>query len=151
MYHNNCVFSWNLQRITKIFHKNMCNVLTFLYFCTWLQACGNDVWWGGWSCEAGHYIAEKRHTMLCRLAIWNYHKKMCVKDNAELMSRVCWIHIPSCAWGLTMPSTHTNGFISIAFVGITLLVNTQGCGRPQIADGQKVDTHVFRCVVPMKR
>ena len=45
-----------------------------------------------------------------------------------------------------MPSTHTNGFISIAFVDITLLVNTQGCGRPQIAYGQKVDTHVFRCV-----
>ena len=35
-------------------------------------------------------------------------------------------------------------------MGITLLVNTQGCGRPQIADGQKVDTHVFRCVVKRK-
>ena len=46
-----------------------------------------------------------------------------------------------------MPSTHTYGFISNTFVGITLFVSTQGCGRPQIADGQKVDTHVFRCVV----
>lgn len=43
-----------------------------------------------------------------------------------------------------MPSTHTYGCISNSFVGITLLVNTQGCGRPQIADEQKVDTHVFR-------
>ena len=46
-----------------------------------------------------------------------------------------------------MPSTHTYGFISNTFVGITLLVNTQGCGRPQIADGRKVDTHVFCYVV----
>ena len=28
-------------------------------------------------------------------------------------------------------------------VGITLFVSTQGCGRPQITDGQQVDTHVF--------
>lgn len=34
-----------------------------------------------------------------------------------------------------------------ASVGIILFVNLQGCGRPQIADEQKVDTHVFRCVV----
>ena len=46
-----------------------------------------------------------------------------------------------------MPSQHTYGCISNSFVGITLLVNTQGCGRPQIADGQKVDTHVFCCAV----
>ena len=46
-----------------------------------------------------------------------------------------------------MPSTHTYGFISNTFVGITLFVSTQGCGRPQIADEQKVDTHVFCCVV----
>ena len=46
-----------------------------------------------------------------------------------------------------MPSTHTYGCISNLFVGITLLVSMQGCGKPQIADEQKVDTHVFRCVV----
>ena len=46
-----------------------------------------------------------------------------------------------------MPSTHTYGFISNTFVGITLFVSTQGCGRPQEADGQMVDTHVFCCVV----
>ena len=28
-------------------------------------------------------------------------------------------------------------------VGITLFVSTQGCGRPQTADEQEVDTHVF--------
>ena len=46
-----------------------------------------------------------------------------------------------------MPSTHTNGCISNTFVGITLFVSTQGCGRPQEADGQKVDTHIFCCIV----
>ena len=35
-------------------------------------------------------------------------------------------------------------------VGITLLVSTQGCGRPQMTDGQKVDTHVFYCVVTIR-
>ena len=37
-----------------------------------------------------------------------------------------------------------------SFVGITLFVSTQGCGRPQEADEQKVDTHVFCCVVNPK-
>lgn len=46
-----------------------------------------------------------------------------------------------------MPSTHTNGCISNTFVGITLFVNLQDCGRPQEADEQEVDTHVFLCVV----
>ena len=32
-------------------------------------------------------------------------------------------------------------------VGITLFVSKQGCGRPQEADEQRVDTHVFRCVI----
>ena len=32
-------------------------------------------------------------------------------------------------------------------VGVTLFVSMQGCGRPQEADGQTVDTHVFCCVV----
>jgi len=49
---------------------------TFLYFCTRLQPVDDDAHWVGRSNWAGHYIAEKRHTMLCRLAIWNYHKKM---------------------------------------------------------------------------
>ena len=30
-----------------------------------------------------HYIMEKRHMMLCRLAIWNYHKRLLTNDNAE--------------------------------------------------------------------
>ena len=46
-----------------------------------------------------------------------------------------------------MPSTHTYGYTAIQRVGITLFVSTQGCGRPQLADEQMVDTHVFRCVV----
>ena len=41
-----------------------------------------------------HYIMEKRHTMLCRLVIWNYHKRLLTKDNAKLMPRVCWLCIP---------------------------------------------------------
>lgn len=45
-----------------------------------------------------------------------------------------------------MPSSHTYGCFSKTFVGITLFVNLQGCGRPQSADGQKVDTHVFSYV-----
>ena len=36
-----------------------------------------------------------------------------------------------------------NGYFSNTFVGITLFVSTQGCGRPQEADEQEVDTHVF--------
>jgi len=36
-------------------------------------------------------------------------------------------------------------------VGVTLFVNLQGCGRPQEADGQKVDTHVFFVVWSITR
>ena len=35
-------------------------------------------------------------------------------------------------------------------MGVTLFVNLQGCGRPQEADGQMVDTHVFCYVVNLK-
>jgi hypothetical protein len=73
------------------------------------------------------------------------------KDECQRHCRV-WCHgyaeyvSPLCAWRQTMPSKYTNGCFSNTFVGITLFVSTQGCGRPQEADGQKVDTHVFRCV-----
>lgn len=30
--------------------------------------------------RAGHYIREKRHTMLCRMAIWNNHIRLSAKD-----------------------------------------------------------------------
>lgn len=40
-------------------------------------------------------------------------------------------------------NAHIMGHISNNFVGIILLVRTQGCGKPQITDKQKVDTHVF--------
>ena len=46
-----------------------------------------------------------------------------------------------------MPSMHTFGCISNRCVGITLFVSMQGCGKPQITDEQKVDTHVFRYAV----
>ena len=116
LYHYNLCknsdISWKKQRITKFFRKNRHYVLSILYFCKrqqpvlrWCPLSWAELW-------AGHYIIEKRHTMLCRLASWNYHNLLQVKDNAELMSRVCWKHIPSCAWGLVMPSTHTNGCIS---------------------------------------
>lgn len=35
-------------------------------------------------------------------------------------------------------------------MGITLFVSTQGCGKPQEADEQKVDTHAFYCVVKIE-
>ena len=41
-----------------------------------------------------HYIMEKRHMMLCRLAVWNYHRKRVPKTLLSLMPRVCWICIP---------------------------------------------------------
>ena len=50
-----------------------------------------------------------------------------------------------------MPSQHTYGYISNTFVGITLFVSTQGCGRPQIADEQEVDTHAFYCVANLNK
>ena len=33
--------------------------------------------------SGGHYIMKKLHTMLCRLTIRNYHRRLQVKDNAE--------------------------------------------------------------------
>ena len=30
--------------------------------------------------RTGHYIKEKRHTMLCRMAIWNNHIRLSAKD-----------------------------------------------------------------------
>ena len=73
---------------------------------------------------------------------------MCVKDNAEYEATGMLNTYPRCVLRrLTMPSMHTFGCISDSFVGITLFVNTQGCGKPQIADEQEADTHVFRCVV----
>ncbi len=50
-----------------------------------------------------------------------------------------------------MPSQHTYGCISNTFVGITLFVSMQGCGRPQSADEQEVDTHVFYCVANLNK
>ena len=47
-----------------------------------------------------------------------------------------------------MPSRHTYRVHQQYFsVGITMFVSKQGCGRPQEADEQNVDTHVFRYVV----
>lgn len=46
---------------------------------------------------------------------------------------------------------HKVGLSAYNCVGITLFVSTQGCGRPQITDGQQVDTHVFCCVVKQKQ
>ena len=44
-------------------------------------------------------------------------------------------------------NAHLSGCFSNTCVGITLFVSMQGCGRPQPADGQKVDTHIFLYVV----
>ena len=131
----------------------MHNMLIFLYLCPCLQFVDDDVHWGGWSNRTGHYIMKKRHTMLCRLAIWNYHRRLQVNDNAEFdvtgMLKSC---IPLCAWGLTKPSTHTYGCISNTNTWVSLCSSTcKGFGRPQIADEQKVDTHVFHCVVNLKQ
>lgn len=43
---------------------------------------------------------------------------------------------------LCLQRTHYGTYQYIR-VGITLLVSTHGCGRPQMADWQKMDTHVF--------
>ena len=95
--------------------------------------------------RTGHYIAEKRHTMLCRLAIWNYHNRLQVNDKCRVdatgMLDMC---IPLCAWRLAIPSSHTYGCISNTYAWVSPCSSTcKGCGRPQIADEQKVDTHVF--------
>ena len=41
-----------------------------------------------------HYIMEKRHTMLCRLADWNYHTRLQVNDNAEVDATGMLKHVP---------------------------------------------------------
>ena len=70
---------------------------------------------------------------------------MCVKDNAESdATGMLKMYPVVCLKAIHAFIAHLRVFQQL-FVGITLLVNTQGCGRPQIADGQKVDTHVFCC------
>ncbi len=44
-------------------------------------------------------------------------------------------------------NAHITGYQLYFCVGITLFVSKQGCGRPQMTDEQKVDTHVFCYVV----
>ena len=73
---------------------------------------------------------------------------MCVKDNAESDATGMLKTYPVvCVRANQAFNAHLRGVSAIFCVGITLLVNTQGCGRPQIADGHKVDTHAFCCVV----
>ena len=93
---------------------------------------------------------EKRHTMLCRLAV-----EITTEDECQ---RQCGVD----ATGMLnmYPRCVLEGYYAFiahlrvhqqSVVGITLFVSTQGCGRPQTADEQKVDTHVFRCVVNLKQ
>ncbi len=50
-----------------------------------------------------------------------------------------------------MPSQHTYRCISNTFVGITLFRQQARSPRTSSADEQKVDTHVFCCVVNLKQ
>ena len=74
-------------------------------------------------------------------------QKMSAKDNAELDATGMLNMYPRCVLE-GEPCLHStlSGVSAIRCVGITLFVSTQGCGRPQTADEQKVDAHVFRCV-----
>ncbi len=76
---------------------------------------------------------------------------MQVKDNAEYDASGMLNCIPVvCAKANHAFNAHFLGVSAIRHVGITLFVNLQGCGRPQEADEQKVDTHVFLYVVLKK-
>lgn len=73
---------------------------------------------------------------------------MQVKDNAEYGATGMLNSIFRCVRkGYPRLPRTLNGYFSNTFVGVTLFVNLQGCGRPQEADGLEVDTHVFICVV----
>ncbi|MBO5614879.1 MAG: hypothetical protein J5932_02005 [Prevotella sp.] len=62
---------------------------------------------------------------------------MCVNDNAEYDVTGVLNMYPRCVReGSPYLQRTLIGLISNTCVGITLLVNTQGCGRPQIADEQ---------------
>ena len=72
---------------------------------------------------------------------------MHAKDNAGVDATGMLNMCPRCVLeGYPCLHSTLTGVISNSFVGITSFVSMQGCGRPQPADGRKVDTHVFRCV-----
>ena len=75
------------------------------------------------------------------------HSNVGQRQLRSLMSRVCWICIPNvCEKAIHAFTAHLLG-ISAIFAWMSLCSSTNvGCGKPQIADEQKVDTHVFRCV-----
>lgn len=85
--------------------------------------------------------------MLCRLAIWNYHIQTLVKDNAEFdVTGMLNMYPQRVREGNHAFTAHLLG-ISAIFAWMSLCSSTNvGCGKPQIADEQKVDTLVFRCV-----
>ena len=73
---------------------------------------------------------------------------MHAKDNAEFDATGMLNMYPRCVLeGKPCLQSTLTGASAIRCVGITLFVSTQGCGRPQMTDEQKVDTHVFCCVV----
>jgi hypothetical protein len=73
-------------------------------------------------------------------------QKMSAKDIAEFDATGMLNMYPRCVLEGYHAFTAHLRVHQQSFVGITLFVSTQGCGRPQTADEQKVDAHVFRCV-----
>ena len=98
--------------------------------------------------RAEHYIMEKRHTMLCRLAGWNYHSQLQVKDNAEYDATGMLKMYPVVCLRANHAFTAHLRVYQQYVAWVSLCSSTcKGCGRPQSADEQKVDTRVFCCVV----
>ena len=74
--------------------------------------------------------------MLCRLASCNYHRRKLTKDIAEYDATGMLKAYPVVC---VMASYAFNAHLRVyqqKFVGITLFVGKQGCGRPQEADEQ---------------
>ena len=61
-------FQWKSISFYKFLAKRFAFIRNSSYICTCLQIVDYDAHRGGRSYWAGHYIREKRHTMLCRLA-----------------------------------------------------------------------------------
>ena len=77
---------------------------------------------------------------------------MQVEDNAEYGATGMLDSISRCVRkGYPRLQRTLNGYFSNTFVGITLFVSTQGCGRPQEADEQEGGYPRFCCVVSLKQ
>ena len=114
-FHNNPDLSCNLisekNSFSCFFSEKNVYFTTFLYFCNryclqWNYSLSESALREELQ-RAEHYMMEKRHTMLCRLAFWNYHFLTLVNDNAEYDVTGMLRMYPVVCVKAVKPSTHT--------------------------------------------